>query len=143
METFWREIQTESFFEVRFDRAMMNLAARAARSVAGRPQQAWEHEAITRRGLPGIDYPEPPDPENLEERLELIILTDEGLRALPHDQARVLIARYWLGYPIESQDAGRMTVGKLLGWSARQVHNLLRAGEAGLMRRMRGDDPDD
>ena len=120
---------------------MMSLASRAARSVRGGAQR--ERERTARHGLPGIDYPEPRDPENLAERLESIMLTDANLRAMPRDQARVLIARYWLGYPVESQDPNRMTVGKLLGWAPRTVHHLLRAGEARLRRRVRGDEPDD
>ena len=139
-EMFWREILNESFFEVQFDSGMRCLAERAARSVRGGAQREAEREAV--HGLPGIDY-EQVDPNNMDERVETIMLIDAGLRALPRDQARVLIARHWLGLPISSQDPRRVTVGKLLGWSERSVHSLLRAGSAGFKRWVDEHDPDD
>ena len=72
MERFWEAIQSESFFEVRFNRALMMLARHVGERIRGGKQRAWER-AAERLGRPrgeGDDlYPDVADEDDEYEAL--------------------------------------------------------------------------
>ena len=133
MERFWEAIQSESFFEVRFNRALMMLARHVGERIRGGKQRAWER-AAERLGRPrgeGDDlYPDVADEDDEYEALLDRMLIDAALGTLPEEQAVALTLHYRLGLPVFSKDPGVRTVASELGWSERKARQLIADGRA-------------
>ena len=133
MVRFWEAIQAESFFEIRFNRALMMLARRVGESIRGGKQRERERHA-ERYGQPrgeGDDiYPDVPDQDDEYEALLDRMLIDAALHTLPAEQAQALTLHYLIGLPVFSKDPGVRTVASELGWSEREARQLIADGKA-------------
>ena len=133
MVRFWGTIGRESFFEIRFNRALMMLARRVGESIRGGKQRARER-AAERLGRPRAErddiYPDVPDEDDEYEALLDRMLIDAALQTLPDEQAEALTLHYRIGLPIFSKDPGVRTVASELGWSERKTHQLIADGKA-------------
>lgn len=139
-ERFWSAIAGESFFDVRFNKAMKSLARNAGRTIRGGRQRELEREGLL--GLPGIDYPEPPDPTDMSEKWPLFMDADAALEALPRNQRALLWIRYWFGLPISSRNPCEETMAGMLYESERRLHYRLREAERAFTRMVEDGVPD-
>ena len=148
MVLFWEAIQIESFFEVRFNKAMKFLAKQVGRKIRGGKQREFERSALRA----GTEDPEDPDgrdspidvPDNVDEysRSEDRDIIDVGLASLPEEQARAIVLYYRLELQIYSHDPAVRTVASVLGCGERKARKLIADGRAGL-RRSIGQEEDD
>ena len=124
MVLFWEAIQSESFFEVRFNQAMQFLAKQAGRKIRGGKQREFERSAL-RAGTEDRD------------------LIDVGLASLPEEQARAIILHYRMELQIYSHDPAVRTVASVLGCGERKARKLIADGRAGLRRSIGQEDDDE
>ena len=135
MVRFWAAIQVESFFEVRFNRAMKTLAQRAGERIRGGKQRARERSADRIGGPSGggdegqLDIGVDEDEYLVRENRMLI---EAGLATLPDEQARALTLHYLMELSAFSQNPEVQTVTSVLGWSERKTRQLLADGRAAL-----------
>ena len=140
MLLFWNEIQRESFFEVRFNRALKYLAKRAGRNVRGGEQRERERSALRIGSTEdeesdGRDTAtEIPDDTDPYEQFENRHLIEIGLASLPIEQARAITLHYRLGMQIYSNDSSIQTVASELGCGERKARKLIADGKAALRR---------
>lgn len=140
MVLFWEEIQRESFFEVRFNRATAYLAKRAWRNIGGSKQRKRESSALR------IDSTGPeesngrdtvtdvPDDTDAHAQFENRYLIQTGLASLPAEQAKAITLHYLFGLQIYSSDAAVQTVASELGCGERKARKLIADGKAALRR---------
>ncbi len=118
-----------SFFEIRFNLAMMRCAQDAGRTLHGRGkkrlQREREHRAI--RGRPGVDYPEPAVGGE-HAAIDRRIVLGEGLATLPDRQARALALVYEDDLPVFSKYPDVATVASTLDCSERTAYRLVENG---------------
>ena len=148
MVLFWEAIQSESFFEVRFNLAMQNLAKQAGRKIRGGTQREFERSAVPigsqdsedsdDRDAP-IDVPDDSDEYSRFEDKELI---EVGLASLPEEQARALSLHYFMDLQIYSSDPAVRTVASVLGCGERKARKLIADGKAALRRAIGQEDGD-
>ena len=136
MVMFWEQIQDESFFEIRFNSAMMTLAHDAGKKILGGKQRKRERFAvrITSAELGGTDgrnsvadIAEYFDSDSIVDSQHLVEI---GLAALSKEQARALILHHQMGYQIYSDDPTVVTVATLLGCKERKARKLIADGRA-------------
>lgn len=138
MALFWETIQNESFFEIRFNSAMKNLAKQAGRKICGSKQRARERCAM-RLGseedekLDGNSFiADIPDDSDESAQFERRFLIDVGLALLPNEQARAIILHYHFGLQIFSKDPEVQSVASELGCGERKARKLVSEGKAAL-----------
>ena len=146
MLLFWAAIQSESFFEVRFNLAMQYLAIQAGRNIRGGKQREVERNArrvdsqdseeMDDRDAP-IDIPDDADEYS---RLDDQNLVDIGLASLPEEQAKALSLHYRMGLQIYSQDPAERTVATVLGCGERKARKLIADGRTALRRSIGQED---
>ena len=133
---FWEAIQDESFFEIRFNLAMMRIAQQAGRKIhwSEQRQHEWSAMRIDTAGSEDsddrdtvIDIANSFDFDSLVDDRRLVEI---GLAALTDEQARALILHYYMGYPIFSSDPTVETVATLLGCRERKARRLIADGKA-------------
>lgn len=136
MVMFWAKIQDESFFEIRFNAAMMTLAQEVGEKIVGGKQREHERSAVS------IYSAEPGGSDGRNTVAEIAIsfdldsiiesrrLVEIGLAALPEEQSRALTLRYEMGYQIYSDDPTVVTVATLLGCKERKARRLIADGRA-------------
>ena len=136
MVMFWAKIQDESFFEIRFNAAMMTLAQEVGEKIVGGKQREHERSAVS------IYSAEPGGSDgrntvaeiavsfDLDSIIESRRLVEIGLAALPEEQSRALTLRYEMGYQIYSDDPTVVTVATLLGCKERKARRLIADGRA-------------
>ena len=149
MLLFWEKVQHESFFEVRFNRAMKNLAQQAGRNIRGAKQRAFERAALridsgNLEDATGRDVPrEIADDSDDYSQSEIRLLVQEGLATLPIEQARALTLHYLMGLQIFSHDSTIQTVATELGCGERKARKLIADGKAALGLLIGQEDNDD
>ena len=149
MLLFWEAIQHESFFEVRFNRALMFLARHAGSRVRGGMQRARERSALRfdtteQDALDGAGGPvDIADGVDVYAQADARMEVEVGLGAIDPRQTDVLILHDLAGYPIHSRYPGIPTVMSLLGCSERTARRLLADGRAALRREIGEDDDGD
>ena len=143
---FWEEIQDESFFEVKFNKAMMWLAQTVGRDARRGKRGALERSAA-RVVPPGSGSDEIDDAladiadgADHFAQVEDEIVIKQGLSVLPEEQARALALHYLMELPIYSGDAGVRSVAAELGYGERKTRALIAEGRAALGRWFREDD---
>ena len=122
---FWIAILRPSFFEIRFNLAMLRSAQQAGERIRSGLQRDRERRAL--RGQPGVDYPE----RAVEDEYPAIdqrILFQEGLTTLSDRQARALVLVYEDDLPIFSKDPDVVTVASTLDCSERTARRLVAEG---------------
>ena len=149
MVLFWEAIQSESFFEVRFNQAMQFLAKQAGRKIRGGKQREFERSSL-RAGTEDSEDPDGRDspidvPDDVDEysRSEDRDLIDVGLASLTEEQARAIILHYRMGLQIYSHDPAARTVASVLGCGERKARKLIADGRAGLRRSIGQEDDDE
>ena len=146
MVLFWGAIQSESFFEVRFNYTLKRLAMRAGRNTRGGKQRALERFAL-RVGTEDPDGRDSPIdvPDNADEysRSDDRHLIEVGLASLPEEQARAIALHYDMGLQIYSHDLAVRTVASVLGCGERKARKLIADGRAGLRRSIGQEDDDE
>lgn len=149
MLRFWEEIQRESFFEVRFNRALMFRARHAGKRVRGGVQRARERSALrfdtTEQDAPsgGGSPVDIADSVDAYAQADVRMEVEVGLAAIDRRQAEALILHDLMGYPVHSRRHGTPTVMSLLGCSERTARRLLADGRAALRREIGEDDDGD
>lgn len=146
MARFWEAIQAESFFEVRFNRAMKTLAQRAGERTRGGKQRERERSA-ERIGARSGGSDEGQLDIGVDDAkyaaIENRMLIEAGLSTLPDEQGRAISLHYLEGLPAFSQDPQVSTVASMLGWSERKTRQRLAEGRAALRLWIdRGEDDD-
>ncbi len=138
MALFWKKIQSESFFEIRFNSAMKSLAEQAGRKICGSNQWARERFAI-RLGSEDDEKSDGnsfiadiPDDSNEYAQFERRFLIDVELASLPNDQARAIILHYRFGLQIFSKHPEVQSVASELGCGERKARKLVSEGKAAL-----------
>ena len=149
MVLFWEAIQSESFFEVRFNQAMQFLAKQAGRKIRGGKQREFERSSL-RAGTEDSEDPDGRDspidvPDDVDEysRSEDRDLIDVGLASLTEEQARAIILHYRMELQIYSHDPAARTVASVLGCGERKARKLIADGRAGLRRAIGQEDDDE
>ena len=145
MLLFWKELQSESFFEVRFNLALKRLAERAGRNIRGGKQRAFERSAlrIDSEDSDGRDAPiEVPDADE-HSRFEDRDLVEVGLASLPKEQARAIGLHYLLELQIFSGDPTIQTVASELGCGERKARKLIADAKIALGLLIGQEDNDD
>ena len=149
MALFWEAIQSESFFEVRFNQAMRFLAKQAGRKIRGGKQREFESSAL-RAGTEDSEDPDGRDspidvPDRVDEysRSEDRNLINVGLASLPEEQARAIVLHYRMDLQIYSHDPAVRTVASVLGCGERKARKLIADGRAGLRRAIGQEDDDE
>ena len=149
MFLFWREIQSESFFEVRFNLALMYLAMQAGRTIRGGNQGEFERSVLS------IGPPDSDEPANRGAPVDIAYDVDEhsrfedrdlvevGLASLTEEQAKALTLHYELGLQIYSHDSEVRTVASVLGCGERKARKLIADGKATLRRSIGQEDCDE
>ena len=138
MVLFWKGIQDESFFEVRFNRAMKFLAKQAGRNIRGGEQREWERSALRISSDNSEDsngryaVTDIPDDSDEYSEFESRHLIEVGLASLPEEQARAISLHYHLGLQIYSKDPAVPTVASKLGCRERKARKLIADGMAAL-----------
>ena len=143
---FWEKIRDESFFEVRFNKAMMRLAQTVGRD-ARRGKRGELERSAARLGPPGSDADEIDDTladitDSADPfvQVENEIVIDQGLAALPDEQAKALALHCQMELPIYSRDPGVEDVASVLGYGERKTRELIAEGLAAWRRWFREDD---
>ena len=133
MARFWEAIQGDSFFEKRFNLAMMRIAQQAGKRVRGGKQRARERGA-TPIGPADPDAPDGsgvaldvPDGADAYGQAEDRMLIEEAMDALGEEQAKAVILHDMVGWPVRE-------VAARLGVSERTLYRRLDAGRAALRR---------
>ena len=140
MVLFWREIQRESFFEVRFNRAMMYTAKQAGRNIWGSEQRGFERSvlSICERDSEDSDFRGAPadiaDDTDKYSQFEDRDLVEVALASLPDEQARALTLHYIFELQIYSHNSEVRTVASVLGCGERKARKLIADGKANLRR---------
>lgn len=149
MALFWEAIQSESFFEVRFNQAMRFLAKQAGRKIRGGKQREFESSAL-RAGTEDSEDPDGRDspidvPDRADEysRSEDRDVINVGLASLPEEQARAIVLHYRMDLQIYSHDPAVRTVASVLGCGERKARKLIADGRAGLRRAIGQEDDDE
>ena len=149
MFLFWREIQCESFFEVRFNLATVFLAKRAGRNLRGGKQRARERSAL-RIGSNDSEesngrtfITDVPDDSDDYTQFENRYLIEAGLASLTDEQARAISLHYLLGLQIYSNDSAVPTVASKLGCGERKARKLIADGKAALRCSIGQEDGDE
>ena len=149
MLLFWEAIQRESFFEVRFNRALQYLAKRAGRNIRGGMQRGRERSALRIGSKGDEDADAQPAPidivDNVDSysQLEDQLLVQSGLASLPDEQAKALCLHYLLGLPIFVNEPTVPTVASELGCGERKARKLIADGKAALRRSIGQEDVDE
>lgn len=149
MLLFWEAMQHESFFEVRFNRALMFLARHAGKQVRGGMQRARERSALRfdateQDALDGGGGPvDIADSVDVYAQVDARMEVEVGLAAIDRRQAEALILHDLMGYPVYSRYPGIPTVASLLGCSERTARRLLADGKAAWRREFGEDDDGD
>ena len=143
---FWKDIRDESFFEVKFNKAMKRLAQTAGRD-ARRGKRGERERSAARLGQPfsGADeiddaFADIADGADPFGEAENEIVVDQGLATLPYEQARAIALHYRMELPIYSQDPGVEDVASVLGYGERKTRGLIAEGMAALRRWFREED---
>ena len=140
MVLFWRELQRESFFEVRFNSAMKSLAQQAGKKIHGSEQRRFERSTVpmnswgsedSRGGEVPTDFADHVDTDSQLATRELV---EAGLATLPKEQGKALILHYMMGFPIYSQNPVVRTVASELGCRERKARQLVADGKSALWR---------
>lgn len=149
MTLFWEAIQGESFFEVRFNLAMMYLAKQAGRKTRGGKQRELERSALSIGSEGSEDSDdrgasiEVSDDVDEYSRLEDKDLIEVGLASLPEEQARAITLHYMMELQIHSHDSEVRTVASVLGCGERKARRLIADGKAALRRAVQEEDGDE
>ena len=116
---FWEAIQGESFFEVRFNRAMMFLLGQARQNVLGRKRSGGRVASLdaTAEAIP--------DPEDAYKALEIRMDIQQALEALPGDQRLAYALHYVIRLPIFSPDPAVLTVASVFSCRERKARQIM------------------
>ena len=143
---FWEDIQDESFFEMKFNKAMMWLAQTTGRD-AKRGKRGERERSAARLGPHGFgadesddafaDIADDADPFG---QVEDGIVVDQVLAALPDEQAQALALHYRLRLPIYSSDPGVKDVASALGYGESKTRKLMAEALAAARRWFREED---
>ena len=114
---FWEAIQEESFFEIRFNSAMKNLARQAGQRIRGRKKFV----PVDLLGAMDDDVPSPHDEyAAAQHRMDL----QQAIESLPDDQRRAYELHHEMGCPIFSKDPTVLTVASALGCAERKARQI-------------------
>ena len=149
MILFWRALQRESFFEVKFNSAMKSLSQQAGKKIHGSEQRKFERSTVpinswdsedSRGGEVPTDFADHVDTDSQLVTRELV---EAGLATLPKEQARAVILHYMMGFPIYSQDTAVRTVASELRCRERKAHRLVADGKNALWRSIDQEERDE
>jgi len=147
-EAFWREVLTaeDTFYEIRCQRKLRNVALDARRSVIDAKARTLERQAAriepaaVEDVAPAVTVAEEAIADPVDDFAEVEAEIDwyVALVSMPDEVAQAIDLHYRADLKVHSNNPNEPTVSKILGCSERKARDLIRIGEELARRQIEG-----